>query len=202
VRIWLKSLHGIYDVHALVALDVPWWAFGAADSVDGFLAGRPAPRVFEWGSGASSVWLAKRAASVVSVEHDEAWAAEIAQHLPGNVTLRHVVAPDSVEPDAVRSHRRGEENRDFREYVGAIDAQDGAFDLIVIDGRAREACLERAVRRLAPGGLIVFDNTDRRRYRRAIAEHAGAFTVRTMRGLTPALPYPTRTALLSAGRDG
>ena len=66
----------------------------------------------------------------------------------------------------------------------------------MIDGRAREACLARAVDRLAPGGVIVFDNVDRRRYRDAIDALGDSVEVTTTRGLTPALPYPTRTALL------
>ena len=196
LRIWLVSLLGVYDVRALTALDVPWWTFAAADEVERFLAARPAARVFEWGAGASSVWLASRAGSVTSVEHDAAWADEIEPLLPGNVTLRRVPAPAAAGPDAVRSSRRGERHRDFRAYVAAIDDEDGAFDLVVVDGRAREACLARAVRRVAPGGLVVLDNVDRARYRRAMAEHAGDLRVRVTRGLTPALPYPTRTALL------
>ena len=72
----------------------------------------------------------------------------------------------------------------------------GDFDVIVIDGRAREACLAKAVDRLRPDGLIVFDNVDRQRYVDAIDTLGPRVEVVMTRGLTPALPYPTRTALL------
>ena len=195
-QIWAKSLVAIYDAPSLVALDVPWWTLDSADRVERFLAGRHQPRVFEWGSGASTVWLARRAAEVVSVEHDEAWAARISPHLPAGVRLRVVPTRPAAGSDAVRSARRGEEGRDFRSYVAAIDDEEGQFDLVVVDGRAREACLLRAVDRLADGGIVLLDNVDRERYRRALDGLGDRVEVEWTRGLTPALPYPTRTALV------
>jgi hypothetical protein len=195
-RIWIKSLLAIYDAPALIALDVPWWTFDAADRVERFLAGRAGARVFEWGSGASSVWLASRAGTVVSIEHDAAWAQRIATFLPHDVVLRIVPTTTASGAGVVLSRRRGEEGRDFRDYVEAIDREAGRFDLIIIDGRAREACLDRAIARLTEGGMIVFDNVDRERYRRALDAHRTSLDIEWTRGLTPSLPYPTRTALV------
>lgn len=196
---WAASLFAIHDVEGLVRLDVPWWTFESADRVATWLAGRPGARVFEWGSGASTLWLAARAAEVHSVEHHAGWAAVLAPRLPDNVTLR-VVEPVATPTPAVPSAKSGHAGLDFGAYVAAIDDVPGKLDVVVIDGRAREACLARAVDRLAPGGVIVFDNVDRQRYVDAI-EHTLAGTgerlsVTMTRGLTPALPYPTRTALL------
>lgn len=66
----------------------------------------------------------------------------------------------------------------------------------MIDGRAREACLKATRGHLAEGGIVVFDNTRRRRYRAAIA--ASGMTERRLPGLTPTLPYPDQTSILSA----
>ncbi len=200
---WALSLLAIHDVDGLHRLDVPWWTFDSADRVDAWLGEHPGARVFEWGSGASTLWLAARAASVHSVEHHAGWADVIAPRLPDNVTLRVVEAPRAAAP-VVPSAKPGHDGMDFADYVAAIDAVPGEFDVVVIDGRAREACLARAVERLAPGGLIVFDNVDRQRYREAIDAAVVAtgdrIAVTMTRGLTPALPYPTRTALLHASR--
>ena len=76
-----------------------------------------------------------------------------------------------------------------------IDIVGGTFSLIVVDGRARQACLSAALPHLADGGIIVFDNTMRRRYRRAIA--AAPVSERAFRGLTPTLPYPDQTSILT-----
>lgn len=192
---WVRSLLSIYDVEELVALDAPWWTMRSAALVEAHLAARPGARVFEWGSGASTAWLARRAGTVVAVEHDPAWA-EIVRPLVGDGARVRVVVPESAPPGGgTRSARPGHEGLDFTAYVRSIRDEPGEFDLVVIDGRAREACLREALPRLAEDGLVVFDNVDRARYRAAIAEHPG-LEVLTTRGLTPALPYPTRTALL------
>lgn len=192
---WVRSLFAIHDVDELARLDVAWWTFDSVDRVERFLAERPGARVFEWGSGASTLWLAARAGSVHSVEHDAGWADVLRPRLPANATLQ-VVAPEPSPAPVVPSAKPGHAGLDFAAYVAAVDATDGLFDVVVIDGRAREACLERAVGRLAPDGLIVLDNVDRRRYRDAIEALGPVVDVHTSRGLTPALPYPTRTALL------
>lgn len=192
---WVRSLFAVYDVDQLARLDVPWWTFDSAAEVEAFLAARPGARVFEWGSGASTLWLASRAGSVHSVEHHAGWARSLAPRLPDNVTLT-VIEPTASSAPAVGSRKPGHAGLDFAAYVAAIDATEGDFDVIVIDGRAREACLERAVDRLAPDGIIVFDNVDRQRYVDAIDAQGPRLTVAMTRGLTPALPYPTRTAIL------
>ena len=70
--LWFRSLLSIYDLEDLLPYDVPWWTFQASDQVEAVLAGQPEARVFEWGSGASTAWLSRRAGSVTSVEHDAA----------------------------------------------------------------------------------------------------------------------------------
>lgn len=202
---WAASLFAIHDVDGLQRLDVPWWTFDSAERVAAWLGEHPGARVFEWGSGASTLWLAARAGEVHSVEHHAGWAEVLAPRLPANVVLR-VVEPVATPAPAVPSAKPGHGGLDFADYVAAIDDVPGTFDVVVIDGRAREACLERAVDRLAPGGLIVFDNVDRQRYVDAIdrsLEVAGTggrdrLAMTMTRGLTPALPYPTRTALISS----
>lgn len=195
---WSRSLLAVYDFEDLVALDVPWWTFAASDRIDALLRRRHDARVFEWGSGASTVWLAKRAGSVVAVEHDESWAQMVDAALPANAQVQFV-SPQAITTQAhpVRSGKSGFAGLDFTEYVAQIDVVGGPFDVIVIDGRAREACLPRALDHLAPGGVIVFDNVDRVRYRDAIDAQGSRIQVTWTRGLTPCLPYPTRTALIT-----
>lgn len=197
---WARSLFAIHDIDQLARLGVPWWTFDSADRIAAFLDQRLGARIFEWGSGASTLWLAARAGTVHSVEHHAGWAADLMPRLPANVVLE-VVEPTETRTPAVGSKKLGHGGLDFSAYVDAIDHTTGTFDVIVIDGRAREACLAKAVTRLAPGGVIVFDNVDRQRYRAAIASLGAQVEVTMTRGLTPALPYPTRTALLAHADD-
>ena len=198
-RHWAYSLTRVHDSLALAALDVPWWTYDAIAAVTSWFAdrhGTPA-RVFEYGSGASTLWLARRASEVHSVEHHrgfgEMMATELAQF--DHVTLR-VVEPAVSDRPVVASAKEGHQGLDFAEYVAAINSVEGDFDLVVVDGRARQACLRAAQRRLAPGGIVVFDNSRRRRYREAI--RVSGMLERPFPGLTPTLPYPEQTSLLRA----
>lgn len=195
---WARSLLSIYDVPELAALDVPWWTFESSAIVDAFLRGRRDARVFEWGSGASTIWLARRSASVTAVEHDLEWGETVRGLLPPDaaVDLRLIKATPAVgAPGEARSSKPGAQELNFREYVDAIDSVGGEFDLIIVDGRARESCIVAAMPHLASDGLLVVDNVERRRYREAIGQLSGV-DVQWTRGLTPGLPYPTRTAVL------
>lgn len=197
---WLRSLGAIHDIDAMVALDVPWWTFRAIAAVERFLAERPDAAVFEYGSGASTAWLARRAGRVTSIEHDAAWHRETRRVVAAYPTVDLRLCPpdplDAFDP-AFRSGKSGAAGRSFRSYVEAIGSEGPGYDLVVIDGRARAACLARALDRLSPGGLVVLDNSERRRYRAALAAaQAEGFAVERLRGLVPALPYPGETTLL------
>jgi len=195
---WLRSLFAIHDIDAMVALDVPWWSYDAIDAVEAFLAVREQAQIFEYGSGASTVWAARRAASVVSVEHDAIWHSIVARKLDGfgNATLE-LVPPDSETHADFLSRKQGSAGRSFRAYVTAIERHDGPFDLIVIDGRSRVACLRQSLTHLAPGGMIVFDNSGRAEYRAALAALEGES--QTLRGRVPSLPYRDQTTLIRPG---
>jgi predicted O-methyltransferase YrrM len=197
-RLWARSLLSVFDVEDFIALDVPWWTFASTQKVEEFLSARPGARVFEWGSGGSTLWLAKRSESVISVEYDGSWAETMRPLLPENARLVREV-PDRLTGalGEVGSKRMGFRHLDFADYVDAIAREEGLFDLIVIDGRAREACLDRAMTKLADGGVIVIDNTNRRRYRRALRALPDSVGKQVTRGLTPIVPWPTETTLLS-----
>ena len=197
----VRTLFAIHDVDDLVSLDVPWWTYGSIHAVERrleALGGRA--RAFEYGSGASTVWLANRCGEVHSVEHD-AWFATVMRRMLDDARLLdrvHLleIHPTRAAAPVVRSGRRGEAELDYSGYVDSIERAGGVFDVICVDGRARVACLERAVGHLAPGGVIVFDDSQRPRYASGLARTG--LRVRRIWGWVPSLPYPRQTALLSA----
>lgn len=199
----LRTLLAVHNASDLVRLDLPWWTYEAIDVVDAFLAGRPEARVFEYGSGASTLWLARRAASVDSVEHHSAWAGQVEDLLSSTDDLMsrprlHIppVAP-SHTPRVASASPRGR-GLEWGGYVDVIDEVEGPLDLILVDGRAREACLLRALDRVADDGLVLLDDAQRKRYRAALAtaESRGWDVLRT-RGATPCQPLPRETVLLT-----
>jgi hypothetical protein len=157
---------------------VPWIPFVARRWLDEQLSA--SSRVFEWGSGGSTLLFARRAFEVVSVEHDKDWHRLVRESLDrqqiSNCSYR-LVPPEAV-PSAVsspfRSGRAGAEDLTFEAYVKAIlDYPDGHFDLIMIDGRARVACLEAAWPKVRVGGHILLDNSNQPRYQAALVARDG-----------------------------
>jgi Methyltransferase domain len=123
----------------------PWWNDGAIRYLGEHL--RPGDRVFEWGSGASTVWLVSRGADVTSIEHDPDWVTKVRERCPA-ADVR--AAPGNV-----------------RDYVAAIDEfGDDSFDVVIVDGIFRPQCLPHGASKVKPGGLLVLDDTDQRQLAR------------------------------------
>jgi hypothetical protein len=187
---YFKSLLGFQNATLLMDLDLPWWPFVATNFIEKKICNRQIS-VFEWGSGASTVWLSRRAQHVVSVEHDEDWTiamtAELETRDIKNVSLQLQSALATESPQVV-SGKNGFSNLDFSRYTQAINDFQG-FDLIVIDGRARVDCWEEARHHLNKGGLVVFDNYNRNRYNFEL----DGFRAHYFSGLTPASVWPTHT---------
>ncbi|EPR37411.1 hypothetical protein dsx2_0757 [Desulfovibrio sp. X2] len=155
--------------------DYPWLVAGAVRFLEGFLT--PQMRVFEWGSGRSTVFFARRTASVVSVEHKAKWQRRVAARLVeltiANADLRLVppAGPDiPPSPSPLRPARWTKQGivsakPEFTAYADAILAfPDDAFDLVSIDGRARVDCAANALDKLRPGGVLLLDNSEWPKY--------------------------------------
>ena len=117
---------------------VPWITFPARDYLSQLDFSKAA--VLEYGGGLSSLWWARRAASVTTVESDPAWVERIRRDAPGNLRL---IGPVSGEA-----------------YVREPLAEERRFQVIVVDGKQRKECAEAALPFLDPAGLLVLDNSD------------------------------------------
>lgn len=138
----------------------------------------PGARVFEYGSGGSTLWFADRGCVVVSVEHDTYWHRRVMVALSPEERTRvcclccpPVAAADPIRQARWMSGSQAHTGLSFERYVRAIDKyEDHSFDLILVDGRARNAALRRAWPKVREGGVLVLDNSDRARYRGAMEE--------------------------------
>lgn len=154
--------------HSAISDEVPWIPFRAVRWLEQRL--RPDMRAFEWGSGGSTLFLAKRLSELVSVEHDPTWHAVVAERIRagGHSNCKYrLIPPSPARPEGTPfgSGQRGSTHLDFESYVRAIEVHpDGYFDLIMIDGRARMACLSAAWSKVRVGGLILLDNSNYDRY--------------------------------------
>ena len=155
---------------------VPWYTYPAIEYLKQFDYSEKT--VFEFGSGNSTLFWAARAKQVVSIEDEEEWHQIVQKQLPGNCTL-------VWEPDLWK-------------YADSITTFPDKFDIIVIDGPARELtrlrCAERAVERLRPGGLIILDNADWLPKSARFLRESGLLQV-DMSGFLPIAGYSETTSL-------
>jgi hypothetical protein len=158
---------------------IPWITYPALTVLRSVV--KPEYRVFEYGCGNSSLWWASHASSVVSVEHNEDWAAKVSARAPANLTvlLKPLMGNEqrtslvdqfyARKPDLglSRSHELNIEHgmltEGFSDYATEATRYD-PFDVIVVDGMARSLSTWVAAHCLKPDGFIVFDNSDRWQY--------------------------------------
>lgn len=190
-----RSLLAIHDLPDMVKLGVPWWTYSAIDYLEAKWKSFQSPiQIFEWGSGASTLWLANRADELISVEHDPQWYAILQPFLQvyTNVTLL-LKEPDRLLMDEKYTSYKNP-GLNFKNYVTAIQDHQKKFDVIVIDGRARSACLELSAMFLKDNGCIVLDNSNRQEYQQAIAR--SKLIVQRFPGRVPCSPFLGETAIL------
>lgn len=194
---------------------LPWFTFGAIEFLQRLV--RPEDRVFEYGAGHSTLWWQQRARCLTSVEHDAEWVEQIRPSLRSNARIVHVERfsnyPDThgviIEeyrqrmrriswPDYEQEKvvRRGLADNGFEGYAAVIMDHADPFDIIVVDGMARRLCCAFAIRKLAPDGVIILDNSNRRDYDAAfdILEEAG-FRQIPFWGLVPGANFMTCTSV-------
>lgn len=157
LRGWLSTTVGRRD---LVGSATPWITFHAARFLDAEI--RPGWRIFEWGSGASTVFFSRRSCAVVSVEHDPGWYDRVAFALRGRTDVDLLLIP-------IESSAAGGEGEDddpaWVPYAAAIDRYPaGSFDAVLVDGRARGRCLAHAGEKVREGGIVLLDDSERSAY--------------------------------------
>lgn len=116
---------------------VPWLTYPALDFLSNLdISGA---RVFEYGSGASTLYWQRRCAQVVSVEKESDWHREVGRLCNEKVSL-NLCCEGAAYPGVIENY--------------------GAFDIVLIDGAERKRCVEKAIEHLADNGFIILDNSD------------------------------------------
>lgn len=106
------------------------------------------------------MWLRDQGASVTSIEHDAAWYADVRRPLGADTDVR-LIEPDLEGALTSRVHP----GVAFDAYVRAVASEpDGSFDLVIVDGRVRVACAKAAMPKVRPGGMLLLDDSDRKKY--------------------------------------
>jgi hypothetical protein len=161
----------------------PWFTYPAISMLRNVIDSNT--KVLEYGSGFSSLYFKDVVSELVSVEHNQKWAAKLhlleptldirvcGEDLNDNENSSRTEIIDfkkcNFDLPLGNSHRQNLEyglvNMSFTNYALEIAKYPiGYFDVVVIDGMARSLCGYLASLFVAHEGLIILDNSDRWQY--------------------------------------
>lgn len=123
---------------------IPWMTYPSLSFLEPRV--RAEMSVFEFGSGSSTLWWARRVRRVISCEHDRAWFERTRAIVPLHVEISHVALEE-------------------QQYSREVLKYQNMFDIVVIDGRDRVNCARNTLPALKSDGVILWDNSDRDEYR-------------------------------------
>jgi len=117
---------------------IPWFTYPSIEYLSQL--DLSAKSILEWGIGNSTLFFAKRCKKITSIEHNSEWYNLVTQQLPDN-SRAYLIAE--------------------AEYSNHPKQLNENFDIIIVDGIKRLECLQTALTLINPGGMIIFDNSDR-----------------------------------------
>jgi hypothetical protein len=180
----------------------PWLAYSVIQWLENYL--HPDMKVFEYGTGASSLFFAPRVTTLISVDHDADWfftlqslirarqsnpsgfanesALPWTYALPSGQHHLYLIPPEQGHhhnPSYFSIQKPAYAGFHFEKYARSIDQfPDNYFDLILLDGRARNACFRHAWPKLKVGAYLLFDDAQREHYDHLpFPDIAKAFTI-------------------------
>jgi hypothetical protein len=178
---------------------IPWITFPAIHYLERYL--KKEMQAFEYGSGASTLFFADRIQKLISIEHDGTWFEKISDKLREsdiqNVDLRKITPSkeDNIEENYT-SQNENYPGLSFKNYAQEISHYpDNYFDVVLIDGRARTGCFLQSISKIKTGGLLIWDNTERSRYRISINKGFKSLRKIELPGPTPYSKYFTLTSI-------
>lgn len=129
----------------------PFLSFGAIRWLEANL--RPGMKIFEYGSGGSTVFFALRGCLLTSVEGRLGWAEQVSNRIQemepeirSRVEVRHVDTEGNRFDDLVRY---------------AVEVRNGGpWDLVLVDSHERHMCIWAAWEHVKPGRWLLLDNSD------------------------------------------
>ena len=171
---WLNSLYSGKPINQ-EAKPIPWYTYPAIEFIENKIDSDF--RIFEYGSGNSSLWWSERVTQVISIESDANWFGYIKENMPSNVELYLI--------------------EDDLKYASAINQyEDHSFDVIIVDGSNRNQCAEFAISKVKNQGFIIFNNTDDHRHAPGVEKlQASGFIRIDFYGMIPSYLYKNCTSI-------
>lgn len=155
---------------------IPWVTYSFIDFISDRI--QKDHTVFEFGSGNSTLYYAKRAQKVVSVEHDKDWFAKISSSKAANSEMIFCEL---------------EKGGKYSKMPASLGSK---FDIIIVDGRDRVNCCLESLSALSERGVVVLDDSEREIYAEAIKFFKNnGFKELSFSGISPGLFYNKSTSV-------
>lgn len=172
---WIKA----FESKSPVDVDgspIPWVTYPFIDFIKERIKKDHA--VFEFGSGNSTLFYARAAKNVVSVEHDKEWLEKIKATAPANSKM--IYTPLVYDEEYCRMPLRAGEK----------------FNMIIVDGRDRVNCCKNCLEALTDDGVVVLDDSEREQYAEGVSYLIGkGFKHLSFSGISPGFFYRKSTSV-------
>ncbi|MDD4902660.1 MAG: hypothetical protein PHE24_06015 [Patescibacteria group bacterium] len=148
---------------------MPWLNFATKEWLDKNLSKEMI--IFEYGCGGSTLYFSARVKKIISVEHDRTWYEVVKEKLIKNKINNCELSccpPEEARAGVNKLYLSSDENfsnKSFQKYIEKInDYPDDSFDLIIVDGRARNGCISNLLPKIKNNGYVLLDNSERMEY--------------------------------------
>lgn len=138
-------------ITGIIHPDWPWWPKDAVDICNQLL--RAEDIVIEYGSGRSTIWLAKRCNSLTSVEHNHNWYMSVR----GQISSYNISNIDLIYAPLGETVTKNEEL--YLEPLTRLEAE--SIDIVIIDGKRRALTALNSISKLKHGGVLIIDDSHR-----------------------------------------
>ena len=141
----------------------PWMKYREIEIIKEIIMRLCPRRCLEWGTGYSTLFfpdLIDTTSIWTSIEHNKKWAGKIRNmNSRPNVEIHYI-------PANRRPWRDAYGDGTYHEFKNYVDFPSGMeyFDLILVDGRAREPCLYKAHELIGEQGVVILHDANREKY--------------------------------------
>jgi precorrin-6B methylase 2 len=124
---------------------IPWFTYPAIEFLNSLNLSKA--KVFEWGSGYSSLYWAKMCKNVISIENNKEWFVRISAKMKTEKlkNLKIILKNDS---------------KSYIRSISQLPSSYKSFDIIDIDGLNRLECSKISLSRIKKNGIIILDNAE------------------------------------------
>jgi tRNA A58 N-methylase Trm61 len=168
---WEKSLISGFYVDEN-NLEIPWMTYEIIEFLKNKIDKNH--EVFEFGCGSSTLFYARNAKNVTSIETNKFWKNLISKKLAENNLVNHDIF---LMENAM-------ENNNYQIFPQTLKKK---FDVIIIDSLKRFECATNAIKSLKENGLIILDDSERQHYKKIFDFFINnGFTKQDFVGIAPA----------------